>query len=105
MRLFSKTTTEERKQDKAQVAGLGRDVLGLVFVIIIIVLGALIIQGFQDNIADNTSAAFNATTDGLSAMTTVSGFMTTLGLVVVIGLILFVVLRVFGGLGRGGGGF
>ncbi len=101
MRLFSKTN--QKKMDKAQVAGLGRDVLGLVFVIIIIVLGALIIQGFQDNITDNTSAAFNSTVDGLAAMTTVSGFMTTLGLVVVIGLILFVVLRVFGGLGRSGG--
>ena len=73
--------------------------IALVFIVVVIVVGSNILDGFQDT-QTSGSVAYNTTTTGLTAMSNLTSQLpliaTTAGLLVVLGF----VLMVFGGRNR-----
>ncbi len=89
---------------KAQVGILNAApsaVILLVVIAVVIGVGATVLDKVQETQTANTSA-FNATSDGLSGLTTFSSFQPTMAVIVVAVIIIGLLLGGFTLAGRGG---
>jgi len=70
--------------------------LGLVILVIVLAVGAMIVQGFHDNV-DASSQAANITSQGLTALSNFSTWFPTIVVVLVGATLLGLVLYYFAG--------
>lgn len=81
-------------------------VIGLIVVGVVIALGFLIMANTQTQvgtIAGNTSAAYNSTTQVISAMSTIPNWLPILILIIIAGLIIMYIVGWAGGKGKQAG--
>lgn len=85
----------------SSVSGLGNLGLAIVVVAIILAFGALIVSNVQTDVeleTSNTSTAYNATVEGLSAIEDISGWLGLIVIVTIGAFIIYILRRSFGGM-------
>ena len=88
------------KNRKGMALGdLSPAVLVLVVAIIVVAVGANIVQQVRDQMTAG-SAAYNASNTGLSAITTFSTWFSVIAIVVAAVIVIGLIVRAFGGAGR-----
>ncbi len=87
---------ESLKNETGQISfsDLSPIAVGFVVIAIVIAVGAIVLQELQDDQAAGTGAA-NATIDGLSALTNLSGQLPLLATVIIFAVIIAVVIGFF----------
>ena len=101
----AKLMKQVQKQNKgskgfgfSELSGAG---LALVILVVVLAVGALVINGLQGQISNTTSVAYNVTTQGMTGLNSLIGWVPTivavLGGVIVIGLVLRAFMQRKGG--------
>ena len=85
------------------VGNLPKAVLSIVMVVIIIAIGAIVIDEFANTLEtqDTTSVAYNVTQEGLGGMNTFADWIDIIVIMVVVGVVIALIYGVFRYVGGG----
>ena len=83
------------KQGQFSINSLGTVAIILVVAAIIISMGGTILSEIQDTQTDTNGTAYNISTSGMAAMTTLGGWLPTIAIIVAAAIIIGVVVTSF----------
>lgn len=99
-----------------ELSGMSKSVLAVVMTVIIITIGAIVLDEFQTTMVDleggdcikgacNTSSAYNVTLEGLGGMNTFADWIDIIVIMVVVGIVIGLIYGVFRYVGGGNTGY